>query len=168
MNPTAAAADWIRRLADDERRRDAMRVEQDERAARRAHLVQQNGRRLVDALHAAVTRDVEAFRQEFAGDRARAVTVEAEAADGGFAVRKPAPSDVVLTVAPKPDAGGMTCGYRFPQADGLPPREDRFEVTFLSDGDGLQMKDLASGQAFATVDALSEFLLVPVFTGRRR
>lgn len=168
MSPTAAAADWIKRIADDERRRDAMRVEQDERAARRADLVQLNGRRLVDELRAAVARDVEAFRQEFVDDRARAITIDAAAADGGFAVRKPGPADVVLTVVPKLEAAAMSCDYRFAQANGLPPRVDRFEVTFASDGDALQMKDLASGQLFATVDALSEFMLVPVFTGRRR
>jgi hypothetical protein len=38
-------------------------------------------------------------------------------------------------------------------------------------GDGreiLQMKHQGTGQVFATADALSEFLLVPVLTGRPR
>ena len=32
----------------------------------------------------------------------------------------------------------------------------------------VQLKDHGTGQVFATADALSEFLLVPVFTGRPR
>ena len=51
-----------------------------------------------------MTRDVEAFRDEFAGDRARDIVVEATASDGGFVVRKPAPAAVSLTVTPNLEA----------------------------------------------------------------
>jgi len=65
-------ADWIKRLVDDERERGAVRVrEKEEPAARKADLVRLNGRRLIDVLRATVTRDLEAFRNEFPGDRAR-------------------------------------------------------------------------------------------------
>jgi hypothetical protein len=63
----------------------------------------------------------------------------------------------------------MLCHYRFTLANGLPPREDRIDVMFSGDGsDSLQMKHHGTGQLFSTADALSEFLLVPVLTGRPR
>ena len=64
----------------------------------------------------------------------------------------------------------MVCHYRFTLPNGLPPREDRIDVRFAG-GDGsetLQMKHHGTGQLFPTADALSEFLLVPVLTGRPR
>jgi hypothetical protein len=84
-------ADWIKRIADDERKRDAVRVRDEETAARKADLVRLNGRRLIDELRATVTRDVEAFRAAFPGDRGREIVVESMEADGGFVVHKPAP-----------------------------------------------------------------------------
>lgn len=167
MSTSVAVADWIKRIADDERRRDAVRVGEDEMAARKADLVRRNGRRLIDELRATVARDVEAFRLEFAGDQARDIVVEATTPEGGFAVRKPAPAAVSLTVTPNLEAAAMVCHYRFTKADGLPPREDRIDVMF-DGGETLLMKHHASGQVFVTADALSEFLLVPVFTGRPR
>jgi hypothetical protein len=63
----------------------------------------------------------------------------------------------------------VSCHYRFTPAAGLPPRDDRFELMFADDGDAtLRMKHHGTGQVFSTVDALSEFLLQPVFTGRPR
>ena len=73
-------ADWIKRIADDERKRDAVRVKEDEMTARKADLVRRNGQRLIDELRATVTRDVEAFRDEFAGDRARDIVVDSTGA----------------------------------------------------------------------------------------
>jgi hypothetical protein len=169
MGTNVAVADWIKRIAEDERKRDMVRAKEDELTARKADLVRRNGRRIVDELRAAVTRDAEAFRDEFAGDRSRDIVVEATAADGGFVVRKPAPAAVSLTVAPNLEAAAVACHYRFTLANGLPPREDRIDVTFAGDGgETLQMRHHGSGQAFATADALSEFLLVPVLTGRPR
>jgi hypothetical protein len=169
MSMSVVVADWIKRVADDERKRDAVRVREDEITARKADLVRRNGRRLLDELRTTVTRDVEAFRDEFAGDLARDMAVDATAPDGGFVVRKPAPAGVSLTVTPNLEAAAMVCHYRFTLANGLPPREDRIDVMFAGDGaETLQMKHLATGQVFATADALSEFLLIPVFTGRPR
>lgn len=164
-----SAPDWIKRIVDDERKRDAVRVLEDQAAARKADQISRNGRRLVDELRATVTRDVEAFRDEFAGDHARDVVVEPTGADGGFVVRKAAPAAVSLTVAPNLEAAAMVCHYRFTLTDGLPPREDRINVVFAGDGnEALLMKHHGTGQVFATADALSEFLLVPVLTGRPR
>src|SRR5438876_588389 len=169
MSTSVPVAEWIKRIADDERKRDAVRLKEDELSARKADIVRRNGGRLIDELRAAVTRDVEAFRDEFAGDPSRAVVVEATPLDSGFVVRKPAPSAVSLTVTPNLEAATMVCHYRFTLPNGLPPREDRIDVTFAGDGgEILQMKHHGSGQVFATADALSEFLLVPVLTGRPR
>jgi hypothetical protein len=172
MGTTVAVADWIKRVADDERKRDSVRVKEVEVAAAKADLIRRNGRRLVDELRAAISRDAEAFSAEFPGDRAREITMDAlegGAPDGGFVVRKPAPAAVSLTVSPNLDAAAMACHYRFTLADGLPPREDRVDVVFAGDGaDTLQMKHHGTGQVFSTADKLSEFLLIPVFTGRPR
>jgi hypothetical protein len=169
MSTGVVVADWIKRIADDERKRDAVRVREEETATRKADLVRLNGRRLIDELRATVTRDVEAFRNEFPGDRARDIVLEIMEPDGGFMVRRPAAPAVSLTVAPHLDAEAMGCHYRFTSMSGMPPREDRFELVFAGDeGPALQLKHHDTGQVFATADALSEFLLVPVFTGRPR
>jgi len=169
MSTTVAEADWIKRIADDERKRDTVVARESELAARKADLVRLNGRRLIDELRATVTRDVDIFRAEFVGDRTRDVVVEATAPDGAFVVRKPAPAAVSLTVAPNLEAAAMVCAYRFTLPGGLPPREDRFDLTFAGDGgETLQMKHHGTGRVFGTADALSEFLLVPVLTGRPR
>ena len=161
------AGDWIKRLADEERARDATRAREAASAARKADLVRVQGRRLIEELRATVTRDVAAFREAFAGDRARdIINVQAES---GFVVRKPEHSAVALTVSPNLEAATVGCHYRFTHTNGLPPREDRFELVFAGDAEQtLQIKHPGTGQLFATADALSEFLLVPVFTGRPR
>ena len=168
MSTGVVVADWIKRLVDDERKRDAVRVREEEAAARKADLIRVHGRRLIDELRATVTRDVEALRDEFAGDRTRDIVLEATEPEGGFVVRKPGCPAVSLTVAPHLEAAAMGCHYRFTLTNGLPPREDRFELVFAGDeGPALQIKHHGRGQVFATADALSEFLLVPIFTGRR-
>jgi hypothetical protein len=169
MSTSTAIADWIKRIADDEHRRDMLRIKEDELIARRADLVRRNGQRLIDDLRETVTRDVAAFRGEFAGDPSRDIVVEPNAADGGFVVRKPAPAAVSLTVAASLEAAAMVCRYSFTLTNGLPPREDRIDVLFTGDGgETLQMKHHGTGQVFTTAEALSELLLVPVFTGRPR
>jgi hypothetical protein len=161
-------ADWIKRVADEERKRDAARLSQQEETARKAELVRLHGRRLVDDLHAAILRDVESFRNEFPNDRARDIVLDARKSDGGFVVTKPTSPSVSLTIDPRFNAGVMGCHYRFTSPNTLPPRDDRFDVVFAGEGDALQMKHHDTGRVFATADALSEFLLVPVFTGRPR
>jgi hypothetical protein len=169
MTSTVVAAEWIKRIADDERRRDAVRAREEEAAARKADLVRRNGRRLINELRETVTRDIEAFRDEFAGDPTRDIVIEAIEPGGGFVVRKVASPAVVLTVAPDMDAAAMSCHYRFTLRHGLPPREDRLELVLTGDGgETLHVKHQGTGQVFTTTDAVSEFLLVPVFTGRPR
>ena len=102
-------ADWIKRLVDEERKRDAVRVREKEEAARKGDLVRMHGRRLIDELRATVTRDVEGFRNEFPGDRARHIVLEATEPNGGFVVRKPESPAVSLTVAPQLEAATVAC-----------------------------------------------------------
>jgi len=54
MSPTVTAADCFKNVADDERRRDSLRIGEDELAARRADRVRRSGRRIVDDLPATV------------------------------------------------------------------------------------------------------------------
>jgi hypothetical protein len=162
-------ADWIKQLADDERKRDAVRAREEETAARKADLIRVHGRRLLEELRATVTRDIEAFREEFAGDRVRTIVFEDTQPEGGFVVRKPEFPAVSLTVAPHLEAAAVGCHYRFTASNGLPPREDRFELVFIGDEmETLQVKHHGNGRVFATAEALSEFLLAPVFVGRPR
>jgi hypothetical protein len=169
MSTKVAAADWIKNIVDDERRRDAVLLEEYELAARKADLVRRSGRRVIDELRATVIRDLDAFVGEFAGDPGRSIVIETEADSGALVIRKPAPSAVALTVTPNLGDAALVCVYRFTHASTLPPREDRLQIMFTDDGsDVLQMKHHGTGHVFLTSDALSEFLLTPVLTGRPR
>jgi hypothetical protein len=76
---------------------------------------------------------------------------------------------VTLTVDARLDAAAIDCLYRFTSTNGMPPREERVELIFADDGaEALQIRTERAGRVFATADALSEYLLVPVFTGRPR
>jgi hypothetical protein len=167
---TTTAA-WLTRLADDERKRDDARLQLTNAAARKADLVREHGQRLIDELRTTVERDIASFAREFPGDQGREVFFETVQPGGGFVARKPASGPTVaLSVVPHVDAASVACEYRFTNANGMPPREDRFELMFASDGvaGGLVFKHLGTGQTFANADALSEFLLVPLFLGRSR
>ena len=147
MSTVVAIADWIKRVADDERKRDETLVTECETAARKAELIRRNGRRLIDELCAAVRRDVAAFRREFTGDRAREFVVDTTAPRGGFAIRTLTPGETTLTVAPDLDAAVAVCTYRFSGAAAMPPREDRIDVLFAGNDAGtLQMKHRGTGQ----------------------
>jgi hypothetical protein len=160
--------EWIIRLADNERTRDAVRSSEREAAVRKADLANRLGRRLNDELRATVTRDLDVFRHEFPDDRAREVIFESEA-EGGFVVRKPGHPAVSLSVAPRWDVGSVCCRYSFTSDNGLPARHDRFDLVFVAYGDDTaRFRHESSGQVFAALDALSEYLLTPVFTGRPR
>jgi hypothetical protein len=168
MGTVTVIADWIKQLAENERQRDAVRARQKETADRRADLVHVHGRRLVEELRATIGRDVEAFREEFAGDPGRAIVLE-DQSEGRFVVRKPASPAVSLTVTMHPEAAKVGCHYHFTANGGLPPVEDRLELVFIGeDAQTMQIKHQGTGRVFATAESVSEFLLVPVFTGRPR
>jgi hypothetical protein len=63
----------------------------------------------------------------------------------------------------------MTCHYQFMPTTDMPPRADRFELVLVGgEGPAVQIQHHGTGQVFPTADAVSEFLLVPVLTGRPR
>ena len=161
---------WIGRLAEDERKRDEVRLGVTEAVARKAVLVALHGPRLLDELSAAVVRDIEMFRSEFPGDLTREILFEADQPDGGFLVQKSAHPIAVLHVIPHLAAAFVSCQYRFTVTNGLPAREDRVELVLTNGAsdDTLHIKNRGTGQVFTNADALSEFLLVPLFTGRPR
>lgn len=162
--------EWITRLAEDERKRDEVRLRATEAAARKAHLVAAHGQRLLDELRTTVVRDIETFRDQFPADQAREIRFEAVQPDGGFVVRKSESPAAALSVTPHLSAASFRCEYRFTLTDGLPPREDRLEFTFTGGGgdETLHIKHHGTGQVFTNADALSEYLLIPVLTGRPR
>ena len=88
MSTSVAIADWIKKIAEDERRRDAVRLKEDELSARKADLVRRNGRRLLDELRATVLRDLEAFHDEFAGDPSRDIVVHRSVARQGTGINE--------------------------------------------------------------------------------
>src|SRR2546428_11094625 len=112
MSSVVVIADWIKRVADDERKRDAMRLAEAEEVARKADLVRLHGRRLVDELQAAIRRDVESFRNEFPDDPARNIVVDATQADGGVGLRHPGPPPRSPTGEPRLEAATLGCCYR--------------------------------------------------------
>ena len=52
MTTSVAVTEWIKRIVDDERRRDAARVKEDDLAAQKADVVRRNGRRLARPISA--------------------------------------------------------------------------------------------------------------------
>jgi hypothetical protein len=165
----AMTADWVTRLAEDERRRDDVRTRATDAAARKSELVRTHGQRVLDELRATVVRDIEAFRHEFPADPARAIILEVDRPDGGFVVRKPEFPNAVLSVAPQLAAASVSCEYVFTPSNGMPPRRDHLEFVFTSGGDDtLQVKLQGTAQLFTNADTLSEYLLMPVLTGRPR
>lgn len=164
--------EWITRLAEDERKRDDVRLRAADAAARKARLVAVHAQRVIDDLRTSVARDIESFRDEFPDDAAREIVFESGQPDGGFVVRKPGCPTAALSVAPHLLAASVSCHYRFTPNNGMPPREDRLELSFGSNSDDdrltLQIKDQGTGHLFRDADTLSEYLLTPVFTGRPR
>ena len=164
----STTAEWVTRLAGDERRRDEVRLLAKRTVERRTDLVSQHGRRMLDELRTAVVRDVEAFRREFPGDPVRAFLIE-EHTDGGFSVRRLESPTASMAIVPTAAVASLSCEYFFTSANGMPPRRDLLEFVFTnSSGNTLQLKLQGTAQVFTGPDALSEYLLVPVLTGRPR
>jgi hypothetical protein len=164
----STTAEWVTRLADDERRRDEIKVRAKQAVDRRTDLVSQHGRRILDELRTTVVRDVEAFRREFPGDPVRAFLIE-EHVDGGFSVRRLEAPTASMAIVPTQALGSLSCEYLFTPANGMPPRRDLLDFVFTHTSDNtLQLKLQGTAQVFTHPDTLSEYLLVPVLTGRPR
>ena len=162
--------EWITRLAADERKRDDERSSAAAAVAQRIDSVRVHGQRLIDELRATVELDLDAFRNEFPGELAHAVSFEATEPGGGFVIRKPSYPAVALSVTPNLPAESVRCEYRFTPNNDLPSRDDRVDLRVISNGadTNVLVKHPGTGQVFHNADALSEYLLVPVLTGRPR
>jgi len=161
-------AEWVTRLAEDERRRDEVKLRAKQAVDRRTDLVSQHGRRMLDELRTTVVRDVEAFRREFPGDPVRAFLIE-EHVDGGFSVRRLERPTASMAIVPTAAVASLSCEYFFTSINGTPARRDVLEFVFTNTtGNTLQLKLQGTAQVFTDPDTLSEYLLVPVLTGRPR
>ncbi len=159
--------EWITRLASEERGRDAVIALARSVAARDAALVTTHGPQLVESLATTIAGDVARFLEEFPDDPVRHLVLDMST-DGGFEVRRTGYPAVVLTVTPQWASRVVACRYRFTPGAELPVREDRFTLGFTPVGDDACFKHQGSGEVFAGLPALSEYLLTPVFTGRPR
>ena len=159
--------EWITRLAGEERQRDAVVALARTAAVRDAELVTEHGPRLLESLGLIIAGDVARFRDEFPGDPVRHLALDI-AEHGGFEARRSGYPTVVLTVSPQWTSGVVACRYRFTPSAELPVREDRFTLGFTPHGGDVCFKHQGSGEVFAVLHALSEYLLTPLFTGRPR
>ena len=130
--------------------------------------------RLLDTLRATVARDIEAFLDcEFPGDGARrGITLENSRTDGGLVVRPTTRlPTATLNICARLDSdrrsGTDTVASR---RDGLAAsRGSHRGLVFIGDGDqSLVIEAPRHRTVFANADNLSEYLLLPVFTGRPR
>jgi len=116
------------------------------------------------ALKDRVARDVEAFDRELPERR---VSFEECAFDEGFSVRRDSYPEAHMTVTPNPQDGSIRVQYLFASADGLSAPKLMELVPDGEQGFAVHMRDHWK-QAFGTIEQLSEYLLVPLFTGDSR
>jgi hypothetical protein len=155
---------WVARVVDEERRKDQTHSREVAAAVHNAEAARLHLQCLMVALKDRVARDVEAFARELPDRR---VSFEMCAFDDGFDVRRDCYPEVHLTVTPNPHDGSIRVQYLFASADGLTaPRL----LELVPDGEygfAVRMKD-GSRQKFGDLEQLSEYLLVPLFTGDSR
>lgn len=157
--------DWVTHFAEEERQRDRARSREAVAAAQQIENAEFHLRNLVDLLGARVALDVEAFAREFPE---RELAFEENPLDGGFTVRRGHYPDVRLTVEPNMNAGSIVVEYVFASQTGtLAPNPKILELGGHASG-SLHFRDEPGQHAFRTIGQLSEYLLVPVFTGRPR
>ena len=155
--------DWVLHFVEEERHRRAEEhrdAATTQKAQDRLHF--QN---LVDSLRIKVERDVEVFGREFPD---LAVTFEARPLGGGFRVRREHYPTVVLTVEPNLDEGGIAVEYVFASQSGTLRPSPTFLELAKHAPKAPPFRNDVEQLAFRTTAQLSEYLLVPVFSGRPR
>lgn len=156
---------WVTHFVEEERQRDQAHSREAEDAARRADHLEFHLRQILDSLGAQVAGDVKAFARAFPE---RAITFEGPSVNGGFTVRRARYPEGRLKVEPDVRAGTIIVDYLFAsQAGTLAPKPKVLELGGHT-VDTLHFRDDSEQQAFRTIGQLSEYLLVPVFTGRPR
>lgn len=157
--------DWVKHFAAEERQRDQVRRREAAAAAWKAEYVEFHLRKIVDLLADRVARDVEAFAREFPE---RGLTFREDPGSQGFIVRREHYPEASLTLHPDMGAGTITASYVFASQSGThTPKAQILELGGQT-VDTLHFRNEAEQQAFRTIAQLSEYLLVPVFTGRPR
>jgi hypothetical protein len=156
--------DWVSRFAAEERTREEAESRASAKAADRLQTMRFHVRTQLDLLDARVAQDVQAFAREFPE---RAVTME-KLSEGGFRVHRDHYPHVTLTVEPHWDTASLHASYVFvSQAGKVAPKPIVLELDERS-GQGSHFWHDAGQHTFRSLEQLSEYLLVPVFTGRPR
>jgi hypothetical protein len=157
--------EWVKHFIAEERQRDEGRRREAAAAASRADYVGFHLHRILDALADRVARDVELFSREFPD---RGLDFHRDPLSPGFIVRRESYPEASLTVTPDLSAGTIAIGYVFASQTGtVKPKAQTLELGGETI-DTLHFRNDAEQHAFRTVAQLSEYLLVPVFTGRPR
>jgi hypothetical protein len=154
---------WVARFVDEEKLKDQVQRRDIAAAAHHVEVVRFHLQYLMVALKDRVTRDVEAFAREFPDRRVSFADCDVE---DGFTVRRDCYPEAHLTVTTNRD-GSIRVQYLFASGDGtsspklmeLVPNGERGFAVHVRHG---------GGQSFAGVEQLSEFLLVPLFSGHSR
>ena len=159
------AAEWVTRFVDEERQREQGRRSEERTAAARTHASREHLTDLMDSLRDRVARDVEAFDRQLPD---RFVTLEDNPPGGGFIVRRARYPEARLTVEPHPETGTFRVHYVFSSETGIvaPPMREVFVG-----GDSLRdlrFVDTDEPALWRSISELSEYLLMPVFSGRPR
>ena len=155
---------WVTRFAVEERRKDQAHRRDEAAAVHQAEVVRFHLQCLMVALKDRVARDVEAFGREFPERR---VSFEECTPDEGFAVRRDCYPEAHLTVTANLHDGSIRVQYLFASADGLSAPRLLELVPDDERGFAVHVKDAVT-QSFGSVEHLSEYLLVPLFTGHSR
>jgi hypothetical protein len=156
---------WVKHFTEEERQRERAHSRNAAATAHGIDDIEFHLRSVVDSLTARVVRDVEAFAREFPE---RGLSFELNILDGGFTVRREHSPDAKLTVEPNMKAGTITVNYVFASQSGtLAPKPKVLELGGLTI-ESLHFRDESGQHAFRTIGQLSEYLLVPVFTGHPR
>jgi hypothetical protein len=155
---------WVARVVDEERRKDQAHSRDEAAAVHHAEVIRFHLQCLMVALKDRVARDVEAFARELPDRR---VSFKECSPDDGFAVRRDCYPEAQLTVTPNLHDGSIRVQYLFAFADGLSAPKLMEFVPDADRGFSVHLRD-AGELSFGDVEQLSEYLLVPLFTGHPR
>jgi hypothetical protein len=155
---------WVARLAEEERRKDQAHRRDEAGAVHHAEAVRFHLQCLMAALKDRVARDVEAFAREFPERR---ISFEECTLDDGFAVRRDCYPEAHVTVTPNLHDGSLRVQYLFASADGLSAPKLLELVPDGERGFAVHVKE-SQEQSLGGIEQLSEYLLVPLFTGHAR
>jgi len=156
--------DWVAHFVEEERHRERVQSREAASAAQQADNNRAQVRTLMDLLRARLSGDIEVFSKAFPDRK-----ISQDDHPGvGFTVRRGHYPEVKLTVEPHPNTGTITVDYVFASPSGvLTPKPMFLELAGHPTGQP-HFRDEAGQHAFRSVAQLSEYLLVPVFTGRPR